>query len=511
MSRFLLLFLFLIWMAWRAEGDAPAALRAMDLALFFGLYGLMVGMLGVWTRLLARRVRRAHLDRQIRYFNHVVFAARTFVPVWFGIGVFRLGWGDAVQQMLWPIRDWPAQLPGAMIGVLPPILAWVGLWWAQYPADRALREQGLLVRLDNDLPIFRPPSFWSYLSNHLRLQVLFTAVPIMMILLAHDIIMMVLWRGFGMRVEQSAAEGIVTFASAIGIFIIVPEILTRVLPTQSLPQSPLRQRMEAMCRAHRMKFRDILIWRTQSRLANALVMGVTPRFRYVLLSDLLLQEMSDEQIEAVFAHELGHVVHRHMIWYLVFMKVLILALACTFWLLETQQDWLTLPGWMPADLVMTMIGFGAFLVAFGFVSRRFERQADVFAARTIERRFTPAMITDQSPGAPVASPRTHVGPVGASVFASALERVALINNMPLGPRGRFEGSLSRRLGFVMELIGDAANNWLHGSIAQRMRTLHRMSADPAHTHRFDRRMARLYVTLVVALVISGTTAWLAPF
>jgi hypothetical protein len=40
-----------------------------------------------------------------------------------------------------------------------------------------------------------------------------------------------------------------------------------------------------------------------------------------------------------------------------------------------------------------------------------------------------------------------------------------------------------------------------------MRALHGMSADPSHTHRFDRRMARLYVTLIVALVISAAIAW----
>jgi STE24 endopeptidase len=496
-------------MAWRAEDARLAPLRAADLALFFGLYGFIVGVLGIWSRLLARRVRRARLERQFRYFNHVAFAARTFVPIWFAVGVFNLGWGDAVQRLLGPARNWPVQLPGALLGVLPPIFAWIGLWWSQFPADRALREQSMLVRFDNDLPIFRPPSFWAYLSNHLRLQVLFTAVPILLILLAHDLVMLALWRGFGVRVQQSAAEGIVTFACAIAVFIIVPEILTRVLPTQPLPRSPLRQRMEAMSIAHGMKFRDILIWQTQNRLANALVMGVAPRFRYVLLSDLLLTEMTDEQIEAVFAHELGHVVHRHMIWYLVFMKVLILVLACVALLLEAQQGWLALPRWIPPDLLMTMIGFGAFLVAFGFVSRRFERQADVFAARTIERHLAPAMITDQTTPTPAPTGRSHVGPLGASIFASALERVAVINHMPLGPRGRFEGNLVRRLGFVMELLGDAANNWLHGSIAQRMRTLHRMSADPAHTRRFDRRMARLYVTLIAALLLSAAAAWFA--
>src|SRR5206468_1109239 len=124
------------------------------------------------------------------------------------------------------------------------------------------------------------------------------------------------------------------------------------------------------CHIHRLKFRDILIWRTHHRIANALVMGIVPRFRYVLLSDLLLAEMEDEQIEAVFAHELGHVVHRHLIWYLVFMKVLILVLAVVALILEAEQHRMQLPPWLPIDLVMTMIGFGGFLIAFGFVSRR---------------------------------------------------------------------------------------------------------------------------------------------
>jgi STE24 endopeptidase len=455
------------------------------------------------------------------------------VPVWFGVGVFYLGWGRLVQNLLGVVADWPVQLPGAVIGVIPPILAWAGLWWAQYPADRALRERRLMIDFDNGAQLYRPPPLWDYLMSQLRLQVLFTAIPILLILLLHDVVLLVLWRGFDIKVEKSAAEGFITFASALAIFMVVPEVLVRVLPTQVLPRSALRDRMEAMCRAHRLKFRDILIWRTENRIANALVMGVVPRFRYVLLSDLLLQEMNDEQVEAVFAHELGHVVHRHMIWYLVFLKVLILVLALIAVALETGFADVRPPAWMPLELVMTLIGFAGFIVAFGYVSRRFERQADVFAARTIERMWGgtgwfAAQANPDDPstafvaqglakvtaagggGGETQSPmpaKSHVGRFGASIFASALERVATINNMPLGPRGRWEGGPLRRLGFVLELCADAANNWLHGSITQRMRALHGMSSDPSHTHRFDRRMARLYVTLIVALVLSAAIAW----
>ena len=508
-SRFLLLLLFLIWMAWRADGRRPAPIDRADLALFFALYVFMIGMLAVWSRLLAMRLQLLRLERAMRYFNKVMFAARAFVPIWFGIGVFYQGWGPAVQAMLGPVGNWPVQLPGAVIGVMPPILAWAGLWWAQYPADRALRERRLMVDFDNGQVFYRPPSLWSYLSSHLRLQVLFTAVPILLILLLHDVVLLVLWRAFDVNVERSAAEGLVTFASALAVFVVVPEVLVRVLPTHVLPPSPLRQRMEAMCRAHKLKFRDILIWQTENRIANALVMGVVPRFRYILLSDLLLAEMTDEQVEAVFAHELGHVVHRHMIWYLVFLKVLILVLALATVAIEAQQRYfnLELPEWMSTELVTTLIGFAGFIVAFGYVSRRFERQADVFAARTLQRHLAPMLLADQ-PQHVLANNPSHVGPLGATLFSSALERVAVINNMPLAPRGRWEGGPLRRLGYLIERVADAANNWLHGSIPQRMRTLHRMSSDPSHTRLFDRRMARLYVTLLVALVLGSALAWM---
>ena len=524
MSRFLLLILFLIWLAWRAESDAPAMPRTLDLTLYFGLYLMLLGVVAAWARLLARRVRRAPVERAYRYFNRVVFVARVLVPVWFAVGVFALHWGDTVQYLLGPVSRWPVQLPGAILGTLPPLLAWAALSWAQYPAEYALREQSLLIHLDDGQPVFRPPSLWSYILGNLRLQVLFTAVPILLILLTHDAIMLILWRWTRINVVGSAAEGVITFFSAVCVFLVVPEILTRVLPTEPLPSSPLRDRMEAMCRANRLKFRGILLWHTNHRIANALVMGIVPRFRYVLLSDLLLDEMSDEQIEAVFAHELGHAVHRHLIWYLVFMKIFAVMLMTV----DLAQRNVTLPHWLPVDLIATMIGFGAFLVAFGFISRRFERQADVFAARTLQRlEGSGTVVAAANPDDPstafvaqglakVPPPGQielahagpgHVGAFGARLFSSALERVAVINNMSIGSTRRWEGGLARRIGFILEFMGDAANNWLHGSIAQRMRTLHRMSEDPSHTARFDRTMARLYVTLMILLVVSSAIAW----
>src|SRR6185312_5614392 len=112
--------------------------------------------------------------------------------------------------------------------------------------------------------------------------------------------------------------------AAAAIFLLAPAILRRVLHTEPLANSPLRRRLEALCRRTGVTYREILLWRTGNNVGNAAVMGFVPRFRYILLSDLLLETMTDEQIEAVFAHELGHIVHRHMAWLVVFIVVLML-------------------------------------------------------------------------------------------------------------------------------------------------------------------------------------------
>ena len=65
--------------------------------------------------------------------------------------------------------------------------------------------------------------------------------------------------------------------------------------------------------------------------------------------------------------------------------------------------------------------------------------------------------------------------------AHMLQRVARINNIPV-----------------------AAREWLHGSIASRMRYLRELAADAGRTHRFDKYMRRLYWSLLAVLVAGGT-------
>jgi hypothetical protein len=96
-----------------------------------------------------------------------------------------------------------------------------------------------------------------------------------------------------------------------------------------------------------------------------------------------------------------------------------------------------------------------------------------------------------------------VGPYGATVFASALHRVAVMNNIPLVPRRRPRRGLFRRMGHSVDMSVETIRNWFHGSVPHRMAYLRSLSTDPSLTHRFDRFMVKLYCTLLFVLFASA--------
>jgi len=469
-----------------------------DTSLFLGGYAVLVLLMAVWSRVLARRIQNVTLHRGLRRYNWGMLMARLSVPAWMAVGVFALHWGAAVMQPLAGVLHWPIDTPAALIGVLPALAAWAGLWWSQFPADRALREQSLLLAFDQELTLVPPPGMWDYLASHLRIDLLFLLVPILLVLLLHDCMSLAMW-GLHWIDAQGAAIGPLSdnaiaaldLLPVMIVFVLAPELLTRVLQTQRLPASPLLAKLQSMCRDAGVRYRAILLWLTHNNVGNAAVMGVFPHVRYVLLSDLLVESMTDEQVEAVFAHELGHVVHRHLLWYGALMLLLLLA---TCGPLQSLTDWVHphLPTWAN-DTLPTVLILGAFVAIFGFYSRAFERQADVYAARTVEalkmrrRVYAPADENERENAdwskddVPDLAPA--VGPDGSALFASALRRAALINNIPT-----------------------EARNFSHDSIANRIDHLRWLSQNPTRTIVFEQSVRRLCWILAAAIVFCGIWA-----
>ncbi|PCR89708.1 M48 family metalloprotease [Natrinema ejinorense] len=74
-----------------------------------------------------------------------------------------------------------------------------------------------------------------------------------------------------------------------------------------------RERVERVCTELGYRPRGLYVLEGEStRTANAIVAGTLPGFRYVFLTDYLLDECDDDELRAVVAHEFGHVAGRHL-------------------------------------------------------------------------------------------------------------------------------------------------------------------------------------------------------
>jgi STE24 endopeptidase len=128
---------------------------------------------------------------------------------------------------------------------------------------------------------------------------------------------------------------------------------------------------------------------TETRKANACLAGLG-RTRRVLLGDTLLDQFSPEEIEVVFAHEVGHHVHHHLPKMIALSVVLA---GAAFWIadqvlrvaaqsfgypdypLQAYAD----PAALPL-LLAVLVVFGLILMPLqNAISRAFERQCDRYA------------------------------------------------------------------------------------------------------------------------------------
>jgi len=262
-------------------------------------------------------------------------------------------------------------------------------------------------------------------------------------------------------------------------------MLRVVLGWRSLPEGDLRTRLEKA--SARLDFRctDILLWPTRGGVANALVVGIVPLLRYVVLTDRLLEQLTPDEVEAVFGHEVGHVRHGHLLYYMAFM-VLSLMLLIGLWTLGLQMvfgepatsemagTWIM---WRDGPAMLLM---GAYVfVVFGFLSRRCERQADVYGCRAVS--CPAATCTGHTPDVALAPAGRGLCPTGIRTFINALNKVADLN-----------GISRRKPGWLQ--------SWLHASIARRVEFLERLTTDRVLEARFQRRLGFLKWGLLVGLV-----------
>jgi len=424
-------------------------------------------------------------------------AARIGAVLLHVVNVLLFGWLDLVRLVMGDVI-----LLDELVSLSPALLVFCATWAAQWPLEKRVRDAVTMRGLDSGATVYPMPTRKQFVISHLRHQVLLSLVPIGMLLGWAECAE---WAADWLSRRQGAASGVLAWLGGmardpstrssgllavqlVGVAIVLsiaPLALRFVWDTVKLSPGPLRERLVGMCKQHDVGVRELRVWRTHGAMINGAVMGLWGKLRYILLTDALLDSLPRQQVEAVMAHELGHVRHKHVPWLAAVMITSLMGLSLLGTLLLWGWAWVALPrevgpdGTVGASTVEAaayvlgamglevVVGIGLLVgtvLIFLFVSRRFEWQADAFAAMHLSTpgAMGPAVVVEarevEAPGERAEAPPQSIITVQAvGAMAGALEAVSFLNNIPLNRGGLRHGSLALRIGKLRRLAGARAD------------------------------------------------------
>jgi STE24 endopeptidase len=452
-----------------------------------------------------RPISPAVLRWRIRMLQWMCVWGLAAASVAFGwVDLLRIGMGDLPLLV-------------EVAAMLPALLGFAACWWAWHPMEMALREALAPARGEKEVP----PSRLRFVGEQFRNEFGLMAVPLLLALGAFEAFAAVSSRWLD---PESAWQAIVGAGVVAAVAVLSPPLVVRVLVTAPLPEGPLRDRVEQVLRDNGVRLRGVRVWRTGGMVLNGVVLGLLPPLRYLMLTDGLLRGLDDEPLRAVVAHEAGHLRRHHLPWFAVVVLSLFGVLS---WLAEPpvvtglergdrqiaswfglgdEPDWLSpeqsrrlelegfgpLPpaGEPPPPIVQGLAALAGLLLAglaAGWVSRRFERQADTFAVQYLSV-VGPSGRSVGLDGTPLAPGEARVQPAAVLAMCRALGRVAELNG--LDPR---------------------QPSFRHGSIAFRQRHLVSLVSQPVLSLPIDRQVRAIKsasaATLALLVALEAVAWW----
>jgi len=245
-----------------------------------------------------------------------------------------------------------------------------------------------------------------------------------------------------------------------------PALIQKFWQCKPLKEGLDRARIENLCLRAGMKYRNIMHWPIfGGAMITAGVMGLVAKFRYILVTDALLRYLTADEIDAVIAHEIGHIKRKHLLFYLFFFIGYMVFSYATFDLMvffvlyiEPLYGVVSRTGLNQATVIsgiFSIMIIAMFLVyfrfIFGYFMRNFERQADAYVYRLFD---------------------------SARPLISTLEKIAVTSGHP-----------------------PDKPNWHHFSIIERIDFLKKCEIDRGWIDRHDRKIRKSMGVFLLALAV----------
>lgn len=329
-------------------------------------------------------VRRSHAKGRIRHSSEYFAAEQKF-------SILAIAF-LAVDIYLLDIKYFAAQLPLARS--LPVITDFAGLLiFFAY-----LSLMWITARKSYE-PVFgTPPGRMTFIIDNLKTN-LSIVLPWLILSLLSDLLKLSPIPAVKHFLASTWGEPLIILAFFLLLSIFFPFLVVRLWNCQSMPAGETRSKIEEFCRKEHLNYADIMLWSMfEGRMLTAGIMGIVGRFRYLLITPSLLKAMDADEINAVMAHEIGHAKRYHLqLYILLFLGFGMLAQTSTYPILylvlnselfykalehvskSGRSSAMAFVATAPMFILMILY----FRFIFGFFMRNFERQADLYALKTL--------------------------------------------------------------------------------------------------------------------------------
>jgi len=375
----------------------------------------------------------------------------------------------AVNVHVFSLRDWLQFVPGAgVLSVIPGLLGLgvffvylTTIWYFAHPAYMLVYG-----------------SVWNrraFVLGNLRLNapILFPWIALTII---YDLTALTPWGGPDGFLGGIQGHMIFFALFLLVLMIFLPLLVKAWWGCTPFPRTEKVLEIERFFDEHGFRYDGLLRWPLfEGRMLTAGIMGIVPRYRYILVTDGLMALLPVEELKAVMAHEMGHARYKHLLFYVIFfIGFMVLSYGLFdifFYFIASQPVFLDVLSSNTAEstkifhlslavpVLISMLVYFRFIM--GFFMRNFERQADLFAAFTMGRP----------------------GPV-----ARSLERIA-------GASGKIRDLPS----------------WHHFSIRERVECLLKAGRDPGLVKRHNRFVAGSLVLYLAAMMGLGWFLYFTDF
>lgn len=195
------------------------------------------------------------------------------------------------------------------------------------------------------------------------------------------------------------AWGVITIFSVF-INLFYSELIVPLFNKQTpLPEGPLRRQIEDFAGKTGFKLRNIYVidGSKRSTKANAYFSGFGPKKRIVLF-DTLRNELTDDEIVAVLAHEIGHYKKKHVLFTLI-MSVFLTGLMLFLFSLVVNNPSLSIAlGAQKSSFHLGLIVFGILYsplsLVIGMFANYISRKNEFEADRFVRENFKPEILAD---------------------------------------------------------------------------------------------------------------------